>query len=105
MIPDDVKAKEPVFNEYFCGGRHHNCYMLYLNQNQFSLDRKIVSENCNSIVLFEQRRNIHQSVHRGFPDDYGINYKDFIKYAIKYGEILRITLLLTDLISKKLTLS
>ena len=79
--------------------------MFYLNQNEFSLDRKIVSENCNSFIIFEQRGNVHHSVHRGFSDDYGINYKDFIKYAIRYGEILRITLLLTDLISKTLTLS
>ena len=39
MIFDDVRAKEPVINEYFCRGRHNNCNMIYLNQNLFSLDR------------------------------------------------------------------
>ena len=37
MIFDDVRAKEPVINEYFCRGRHNNCNMIYLNQNLFSL--------------------------------------------------------------------
>ena len=40
MIFDDVRAKEPVINEYFCRGRHNNCNMIYLNQNLFSLDRQ-----------------------------------------------------------------
>ena len=33
MIFDDVRAKEPVINQYFCRGRHKNCNMKYLNQN------------------------------------------------------------------------
>ena len=32
MIIDDVRDKEPIFNEYFCRGRHNNCKMIYLNQ-------------------------------------------------------------------------
>ena len=40
MIFDDVRAKKPVINEYFCRGRHNNCNMIYLNQNLFSLDRQ-----------------------------------------------------------------
>ena len=30
MIFDDVRAKEPIINEYFCRGRHNNCNMIYL---------------------------------------------------------------------------
>ena len=30
-IFDDVRAKKPVINEYFCRGRHINCNMIYLN--------------------------------------------------------------------------
>ena len=40
MIFDDVRSKEPVFNEYFCRGRHNNCNMIYLNQNLFTIDRQ-----------------------------------------------------------------
>ena len=47
MIFDDVRAKEPVINEYFCRGRHNNCNMIYLNQNLFTIDRQSVRENCN----------------------------------------------------------
>ena len=36
IIFDDVKAREPAINEYFCRGRHNNCNMIYLNQNLFS---------------------------------------------------------------------
>ena len=55
MIFDDVRAKEPVINEYFCKGRHNNCNLIYLNQNLFSLDRQSVRENCILFNLFEQR--------------------------------------------------
>ena len=51
MIFDDVRAKEPVINEYFCRGRHNNCNMVYLNQNLFSLDRHSVRENYNVFVF------------------------------------------------------
>ena len=44
MIFDDVRAKEPVINEYFCRNRHNNCNMIYLNQNLISLDRQSVRE-------------------------------------------------------------
>ena len=54
MIFDDVRAKEPVINEYFCRGRHNDCNMIYLNQNLFSLERQSVRENCNLFILFEQ---------------------------------------------------
>ena len=51
MIFDDVRAKEPVNNEYFCRARHNNCNMIYLNQSLFTIDRQIVRENCN-LFLF-----------------------------------------------------
>ena len=62
MIFDDVRAKEPVINEYFCRGRHNNCNMIYLNQNLFSLDRQSVRENCNLFILFEQRGKVLASI-------------------------------------------
>ena len=45
MILDDVRAKEPVINAYFCRGRRNNCNMIYLNQNRFTIDRQSVREN------------------------------------------------------------
>ena len=44
LIFNDVRAKEPVINEYFCRGRHNNCNMIYLNQNLFTIDRQKVKE-------------------------------------------------------------
>ena len=54
MIFDDVRAKEPVINEYFCRGRYNNCIMIYPNQNLFTIDRQNVRENVNLFILFEQ---------------------------------------------------
>ena len=53
MVFDDVRAKEPVINEYFCRGRHSICNMLYLNQTLFSLARQNVREKCNLCILFQ----------------------------------------------------
>ena len=66
MIFDDVRAKEPVINEYFCRGGHYNCNMIYLNQNLFSLDRQGVRENCNLFLLFEQRGKVLASIYQDF---------------------------------------
>ena len=54
MIFDDVIAKEPTINEYFCRDRHENCDMIYLKQNIFSADRQNVEENYNLFIFFEQ---------------------------------------------------
>ena len=53
-IFDDVGGKEPVINEYFCGGRHSNCNVIYLRKT-FSTDRQNVRENCNLFIFFERR--------------------------------------------------
>ena len=37
MIFDDVKAKEPIINEYFCRARHENCD-IHLKQYIFSAE-------------------------------------------------------------------
>ena len=66
MIFDDVRAKEPVINEYFCRGRHDNCNMIYLNQNLFTIDRQSVRENCNLFILFEQRGKVLISIYQDF---------------------------------------
>ena len=77
MIFDDVRAKEPVFNEYFCRGRHNNCNMIYLNQNLFTIDRQSVRENCNLFILFEQRGKVLISIYQGFFNNVELSYNDF----------------------------
>ena len=62
MIFDDVRAIEPVINEYFCRGRHNNCNMKYLDQNLFTIDRQSVRENSNPFILFEQRGKVLISI-------------------------------------------
>ena len=47
MIFDDVIAKEPIIDEYFCRAKHENCDMIYLKQNIFSAYRQNVSEKCD----------------------------------------------------------
>ena len=77
MIFDDVRAKEPVINEYFCRGRHNNCNMIYLDQNLFSLDRQSVGENCNLFILFEQRGKFLASIYQDFFNNVELSYNDF----------------------------
>ena len=66
IIFDDVRAKEPVINEYFCRGRHNNCNMIYINQNLFSYDRQNVRANCNIFVLLRQRGNVEHIIYNSF---------------------------------------
>ena len=66
MIFDDVRAKEPVINEYFCSCRHNNCNRIYLNQNLFTKDIRSVRKNCNLIILSEQRGKILTPIYHDF---------------------------------------
>ena len=52
MIFDDVRAKEPVINEYFCRGRHNNGNMVCFNKKLFTIDRQSVRENCSLFISF-----------------------------------------------------
>ena len=83
MIFDDVRAKEPIINEYFCRGRHNNCNMIYLNQNLFSLDRQSVRENCNLFILFEQRGKVLISIYQDFITNVELSYNDFANLCNK----------------------
>ena len=83
MIFDDVRAKEPVINEYLCRGRHNNCNMLYLNQNLFSPDRLSVRENCNLFILFEQRCKVLATIYQDFFNNIELSYNDFANICIK----------------------
>ena len=38
MIFANIRAKEPVINEYFCRSRHNNCNKISLKQNLFKVD-------------------------------------------------------------------
>ena len=66
MIFDDVGAKEPVINEYFCRGRHSNCNMIYLKQNIFSADGQKFRENCNLFIFFEQQDRATTAIYQDF---------------------------------------
>ena len=82
-IFDDVRAKEPIINEYFCRGRHNNCNMIYLNQNLFSLDRQSVRENSNLFILFEQRGKALISIYQDFFNNVELSYNDFANICNK----------------------
>ena len=77
MIFDDVRAKEPVINEYFCRARHNNVNMIYLNQNLFTIDRQSVRENCNLFILFKQRGKVLTSIYQDFFNNVELSYNDF----------------------------
>ena len=83
MIFDDVRAKEPVINQYFCRGGHNNCNMIYLNQNLLSLDRHSARENCNLFILFEQRGKVLISIYQDFFNNIELSYNDFANICNK----------------------
>ena len=83
MIFDDVGAKEPVINEYFCRGRHNNCNKTYPNLYLFTIDRQIVRENCNLFILFEQRGKVLISIYQDFFKNVELSYKDFANICNK----------------------
>ena len=83
MIIDDVRANEPVINEYFCRGRHNNCNMIYLNQNLFTIDRQSVRENCNLFILVEQRGKVLISIYQDFLNNVKFSYNDFANICNK----------------------
>ena len=86
MVFDDVRAKEPVNNEYFCRVRHNNCNMIYLNQNLFTIDRQSVRENCNLFILFDQRSKFLMSIYQDFFNNVQLSYNDFANICNKVWE-------------------
>ena len=50
--------------------------MIYLNQNQFTIDRQSVRENCNLFVLFEQRGKVLISIYQDFFNNVELSYND-----------------------------
>ena len=83
MVFDDVGAKKPVIIKYFCRGIHSNCNMIYLNQNLFTIDRQSVRENCNLIILFEQRGKALISIYQDFFNNVELSYNDFANICNK----------------------
>ena len=83
MIFDDFRAKEPIINEYFCRGRQNNCNMIYLNQNLFTIDRQSVRENCNLLILFEQRGKVLISIYQDFFNNVELSYNEFANICNK----------------------
>ena len=77
IIFDDVIAKEPIINEYFCRARHEKCDMIYFKQNKFSADRQNVRENCNLFVFFEQTGKAISSIYHNHFAGSQLSYNDF----------------------------
>ena len=89
MIFDDVRAKEPVINEYFCRGRQNNCNMIYLNQDLFTIDRQRIV-----IYLFYLSEEVKSSYLYIKISLLMLNLVIMILliYVIRYGKSLIITL-------------
>ena len=77
MIFDDVIAKEPIINDYFCRTGPENCDMIYLKENIFSADRQNVRENCNLFIFFEQTGKVITAINYGHFTGSQLSYNDF----------------------------
>lgn len=60
MIFDDVATeKQKSMRDYFCMGRHNFIDSFYLCQTYSNIDKRLVRDNSNSILLFKQdERNL-----------------------------------------------
>ena len=86
MIFDDGGEKEPVIFEYFCGGRHSNCNMIYLKQSIFSADRQNVRENGNQFIFLEQKGRATTAIYHDFFDKAELSYDGFKNICEKVWE-------------------
>ena len=77
MIIDDVIAKEPFDNEYFCRARLENCDMICLKQNIFSADRQNVSEKFYLFIFFEQTGRAVTAIYYDHFTGSQLSYSDF----------------------------
>ena len=96
MIFDDVVAKEPVINEYFCRARHENCD-IYLNYNIFSADRQNVRENCNLFIFFELTGKAVTAIYYDQFTGSQLSYNDLVIYVKRCGPGLITSLSLINL--------
>ena len=92
MILDDVRAKEPVINEYFSRGRHNNSNMIYFNQNLFTIDRQSVRENCNLFIFLNKEVNSSYLYFKISLLMLNLVIMILLKYVIRYGKSLIIIL-------------
>lgn len=64
IIIDDVlclKKDKDKIRMYFCYGRHKNLDTFYLYQTYTHIDKHLLRDNCNLIILFQQDElNLHQ---------------------------------------------
>ena len=55
--------------------------MIYINQNLFKIDRQSVRENCDLIILFEQRGKV--LLYQDFLNNIELSYNDFANICNK----------------------
>ena len=77
MIFDNVIAKEPFDNEYFCRARLENCDMIYLKQNRFSADGQNVREKFYLLIFFEQTGKAVTVIYYDHFTGSQLSYSDF----------------------------
>ena len=57
--------------------------MIYLNQNQFTIDRQSARANCNLFILYEQRGKALISIYQDFFNNVELSYKGFANICNK----------------------
>lgn len=57
VLIDDVlclKADKDKIRAFFCFGRHRNIDIIYLYQTYTHIEKHLIRDNCNFVILFEQ---------------------------------------------------
>ena len=94
FIFDDVMIeKKPLISEYFCRGRHNNCNMFYLAQNDFYIPRHTIRESCNLFILFKQKNKSLRLIYDDLFDDDEFTFEEFrdickLAWMTKYNYIV-----------------
>ena len=69
ILDDCYLGKQNTPRSYFSRGRHSNCDVIYLTQNDFTLSRNSVRENANFQIFFPQNAKSVEHIYRDHCSD------------------------------------
>ena len=88
IIIDDVlclKKDKDKIRMYFCYGRHKNLDIFYLYQTYTHIDKHLLRDNCNFLILFKQDelnlKHIYEDHLRTISDVSFENFKNFCNFC------------------------
>ena len=98
IVFDDIlgSSKSRHVNQYFIRGRHNGIDISYLSQSYFDLPERIMRNNSNKIILFNQTLKDIEHIYR-VVGGYDMSYDEFKKLCKNHGKKIISLFVLIDL--------